>query len=205
MLSSVKSSAYQLGPGLWVRLGYRAFDAEGEAVMTDTVELECVFGYGLLLPELEARLEGLREGDQRSVWLSPEQAFGERDPEDVLEVDRADFPDDVAPGDCFEAEGEGGRRVLLQVLDVLEHAVMLDANHPLAGQRVRFEVEVRALRPATESELSAAEERLMAADAPAEPLIAPESLLRGPSRRYEKGPDGQGPRADTDSDGSDPD
>jgi FKBP-type peptidyl-prolyl cis-trans isomerase SlyD len=198
-------STYQLGPGLWARLGYRVFDAEGEAVMTDELELECVFGYGVLLPALEHKLEGLSEGEQRSVWLKPAEAFGERDPEEVIEVERSEFPEDVAAGDCFDAEGEGGRRVLLQVLDVSEEAVVLDGNHPLAGQRVRFDVEARAIRPASESELSAAEERLLAAEELGEPLIAPESLLRGRSRRYEMGPEGQGLRADTDSDGSDPD
>jgi FKBP-type peptidyl-prolyl cis-trans isomerase 2 len=174
-------------------------------VLSDTAPLECVFGYGALLPALEEKLAGLREGERRSVWLKPDEAFGPRDPEDVLEVDRADFPEDVAPGDAFEAEGEDGRRVLLQVLDVSEELVVLDGNHPLAGQRVCFEVEVLELRPASESELSAAEARLAAAEEPQEPLIPAESLLRGVSRRYEMGPDGQGPRADTDPDGSDPD
>ncbi len=49
----------------------------------------------------------------------------------------------MAAGDRFDAEGDDGRPVLLQVLEVTEDAVVLDTNHPLAGQRLRFEIEVQ--------------------------------------------------------------
>jgi FKBP-type peptidyl-prolyl cis-trans isomerase SlyD len=117
------------------------------------------------------------------VLLRPEQAFGLRNPEAQVEVDRADFPEDVAAGDCYEAEDEDGRPVLLQVLDVSEEGVVVDSNHPLAGQTLRFEVEAREVRPATEEELEQAELRILAEDPDPQPLITPESLLRGPSRR----------------------
>jgi FKBP-type peptidyl-prolyl cis-trans isomerase SlyD len=117
------------------------------------------------------------------VLLRPEQAFGLRNPEAQVEVDRADFPEDVAAGDCYEAEDEEGRPVLLQVLDVSDEGVLVDSNHPLAGQTLRFEVEAREVRPATEEELEQAEARLLTEEEEPEPLITPESLLRGPSRR----------------------
>ena len=93
------------------------------------------------------------------------------------------FTPDVAAGDCYEAEDEAGRPVLLQVLDVSDEAVLVDSNHPLAGQTLRFEVEALEVRPATDQELEAAEQRLVADQSQPEPLITPESLLRGPSRR----------------------
>jgi FKBP-type peptidyl-prolyl cis-trans isomerase SlyD len=179
----MSSSTYQLGPGMWARLGYQVFDAEGEQVETGDSELCCLIGYGVLFPALEDKLEGLSQGASRSVVLKPEQAFGLRNPEAQVEVDRSDFPDDVAAGDCYEAEDEEGRPVLLQVLDVSAEGVLVDSNHPLAGQSLRFEVEAREVRPATEAELSEAEARLVAQEAEPEPLITPESLLRGPSRR----------------------
>jgi FKBP-type peptidyl-prolyl cis-trans isomerase SlyD len=104
----------------------------------------------------------------------------------VVEVDRSDFPPDVAPGDRFDAEGDDGRPVLLQVLDVTEDAVVLDGNHPLAGQRVRFEIAAHEVRPASAEELLAAEELLEGApdggNSPLEALVPVERLLRGPSR-----------------------
>ena len=168
---------------MWARLGYQVFDEEDALVETNESELSVLVGYGVLFPELEEQLEGLAEGGTRTVHLKPEHAFGLRNPEAQVEVDRADFPDDVAAGDCYEAEDEEGRPVLLQVLDVTEEGVLVDSNHPLAGQTLRFEVEAREVRPATELELLAAEQRILAQQTAPEQLITPQSLLRGPSRR----------------------
>jgi FKBP-type peptidyl-prolyl cis-trans isomerase SlyD len=178
-----EQDTFQLGPGMWARLGYQVFDAEGELVETGDSELCCLIGYGVLFPALEERLEGLAQGASRTVMLRPEQAFGLRNPEAQVEVDRSDFPEDVAAGDCYEAEDEDGRPVLLQVLDVSDDAVLVDSNHPLAGQILRFEVEAREVRPATDPELEEAEQRLLTQEEEAQPLITPESLLRGPTRR----------------------
>ena len=178
--------SYQIGPGMFVVLRYRVFDEEGEALHDAPDALSLVIGYGGLLPAIEERLEGMREGDERNVELSPERAFGRRNPRAVVEVDKSDFPPDVAPGDRFDAEGEDGRPVLLQVLDVTEDTVVLDGNHPLAGQRVRFEIAVGEVRPASAEELLAAEKRLEGApdggNSPLEALVPVERLLRGPSR-----------------------
>jgi len=178
-----ESTSYQLSPGMWARLGYQVYDAEDALVETGESELCCLIGYGVLFPALEEKLEGLAQGAHRTVLLRPAQAFGERNPEAQVEVDRSDFPEDVAAGDCYEAEDEDGRPVLLQVLDVTAEGVLVDSNHPLAGQTLRFEVEAREVRPATDEELEEAEQRLLTQEEEPEPLITPESLLRGPSRR----------------------
>jgi FKBP-type peptidyl-prolyl cis-trans isomerase SlyD len=180
---SSEESRYQLSPGMWARLGYQVFDAEGEVVETGASELSCLIGYGVLFPALEEKLEGLTQGASRTVLLRPELTFGLRNPDAQVEVERSEFPGDVAAGDCYEAEDEDGRPVLLQVLDVTEEGVVVDSNHPLAGQILRFEVEAREVRPATEGELSEAEQRLLSQEHEPEALITPERLLRGPSRR----------------------
>lgn len=176
-------TAYQLGPGMWARLGYQVFDAEDEAVETGETELSCLIGFGVLFPALEEKLEGLAEGASRSVLLRPELTFGLRNPDAQVEVERSEFPADVAAGDCYEAEDEDGRPVLLQVLEVTDEGVLVDSNHPLAGQTLRFEVEAREVRPASEAELEQAEQRLLSQEEEPQTLITPESLLRGPSRR----------------------
>jgi FKBP-type peptidyl-prolyl cis-trans isomerase SlyD len=178
------SDGYQLGPGVWTRLKYRAFDAEGEALEPEAVETGCVFGYGALLPGLEAALAGKRAGARIAVELEPRDAFGRRDPARLVEVERDEFPPDVAPGDRFDAEQDDGTPIVLSVLEVAENCVVLDLNHPLAGQRVRFEVEVLEARPASADELALAEAALQGEpEGPEEPLIDPARLLRRGSRR----------------------
>ncbi len=186
---------FQVGPDTLVRIGYRVFDAEGELV--DESSLDAVFGYGELLPAVEQAIQGLHEGDERSLELEPQQAYGDRDPRAIIEVDRDDFPPDVAQGDRFEAESASGGVVLLHVLEVLEDAVVLDTNHPLAGQKVRIDLQIVGVRPATATELERAVQRLerhqSGDESPAEPgLVPPGRLLQGPSRRYESEPSGSG-------------
>lgn len=188
MSESKRPRAFQVGPGMWVRLKYRAFDEDDEPVEQLDQEVEYVHGYGALLPELETVLDAQSEGAKRTVRLGAKRAFGPRRNDRIVEFDRGEFPPEVAPGDHFDAEGEDGHVLVLRVLEVREDAVVVDLNHPLAGQDVRFELEVLGVRPATPEEISLAEATLQA-DGPADgTLISAERLLRGPSRGYEMGP-----------------
>jgi len=187
------SAEFQIGPEMWVRLRVSVFDAEGAPVEDEPSEIAFVFGYDSVLPALASALEGVPQGARKSVTLKAEDAFGKRDPKAVLEVLRDEFPEDVAEGDVFDADEEGGppgstSPVLLRVLEVTADSVILDRNHPLAGQKVRFDVEVLEVRPAETEEISAAEAALAGDSAPASPLIPADRLLRGGTRRYEKGP-----------------
>lgn len=189
------NQGFQVGPEMWVRLSVVIRDAEGEAVQEEPTETSFVFGFGATLPALEAGIEGLPAGAKKSLLIKPEDAFGERDPNAVLEVLRDEFPEDVAEGDVFDAQedesaGAPGAMVLLRVLEVTPETVILDRNHPLAGQKVRFDVEILDVRPAEEDEISAAEAAVLAQDAPSDTLIPVASLLRGGTRRYEKDPSG---------------
>jgi FKBP-type peptidyl-prolyl cis-trans isomerase SlyD len=190
-----KQSSFQVGPEMWVRLRVVIHDAEGAPVQDEPAEATFVFGFGAVLPALEEGVEGMPEGGKKSLTIKPVDAFGERDPKAVLEVLRDEFPEDVAEGDVFEADEDDGPEapggpVLLRVLEVTPEAVILDRNHPLAGQKVRFDVEVLEVRPADEAEISAAEAAVLAQGAPPETLIPAASLLRGGTRRYTKDPSG---------------
>ena len=168
---------------MWVRIGYRAFDEEGEAVEESANQIEYVHGLGALLPALEAAIDGQGQGAKREVVLPSREAFGPRRKEAVVEFDRVDFPPGVAPGDRFDADTADGGVLLLRVLEVADDVVVIDMNHPLAGQRVRFELEVLEVRPATVEESDAAEKRLMNPGEVSGPVIPVERLLRGPSQR----------------------
>jgi len=188
-------SGFQIGPEMWVELRVMIHDAEGAPVQAEASEVAFVFGYGALLPALEQALEGLPKGARKSVTLKPDEAFGKRDPKAVLEVLRDEFPEDVAEGDVFDAEEDEsseapGGMVLLRVLEVTPDSVILDRNHPLAGQKVRFDVEALEVRPAREDEISAAEAALEDPESPDPGLIPAARLLRGGTRRYEKDPSG---------------
>lgn len=117
-----------------------------------------VHGYGMLVPGLEKALLGLAVGDQRDVLVPPEEGFGERDEELVLEVDRSEMPrpEAVAVGDELVAEAPDGEEAVMRVVKVLADAVILDGNHPLAGETLRYSVVVRDVRPATAEEIAEA-------------------------------------------------
>ncbi|HEX7669045.1 MAG TPA: FKBP-type peptidyl-prolyl cis-trans isomerase [Polyangiaceae bacterium] len=166
-----------------VALSYVLFDAEGERVEESepSAPLELLIGYGDAAEALERGIQGLGVGESREVTLSPDEAFGERSPDSIIEVDRADLPEDIAPGDEFEADRENGEgAVLLKVIEVLGDMVVLDTNHPLAGQRVRLSLKIQAIRPASPEELERAAERLLREEEAADvgPLLPAERLLK---------------------------
>lgn len=119
-----------------------------------------VHGYGMIVPGLEAALSGMRAGEEKKVVLSPEEGFGDRDEELVLEVDRSELPRpaEVMPGDELVAESPDGEEVPLRVVEVKEDCVIVDANHPLAGVTLHYLVKVREVRAATEAEVAEAAE-----------------------------------------------
>jgi len=178
-------SAYQVGPETFLTLKYQVFDAEGEAASEPEI-VASLFGLGQLIPGVESALEGHSEGETVEVTLKPKDAFGERDPKSILEVDRGDFPDDVSPGDRFDVENEEGGLLVLHVLDVQDDLVVVDTNHPLADQEVKFSVEILEVRPASSEEISAFEAEMEeegGALNPGVPLVSAESLIRGATKR----------------------
>ena len=153
-----------MGPDTYVTLSYTLFDERGEVVdrATDAEPLSYVHGYAQILPGLERQLSGLRAGDKAEILVEPSEAFGEHDEAGVFEVDREDFPesDEVGPGDEFVAQSPDGEPLAMRVVKVLPEAFLVDTNHPLAGQRVRFEVEVANVRAADENEIARAQAEL---------------------------------------------
>lgn len=115
--------------------------------------LEYLHGHNNLIPGLEKELEGKNVGDSFKAVVKPEDAYGEIQKELVVEVDRAQFPDDVeiTVGMQFEAGGPDGSRIVT-VTDVKDNKITVDANHPLAGETLHFDVKVVSIREATEQE-----------------------------------------------------
>lgn len=146
----------------WVVLEYTLENEKGEVLDSSDAEdgepIEYVHGYGMLVPGLEAALDGLEVGATKNVTVSPEEGFGERDDELVLEIDRSDFPDPkkIEIDDEVVAESPDGDEVPMRVVEVKDETVVVDANHPLAGVTLRYSVKVKELRQATDEEIAEA-------------------------------------------------
>jgi len=171
-------------PGSKVQVDFTLADAEHASIQTDKSSFDVVVGFGQLLPQIEATLMGLRIGESRTLELKAHEAFGERDPGKIVEFDRDEFPEDVAAGDHFEAEQEGGSIIVLRVMEVLPDGVVIDLNHPLAGQSVFLTFTVREVRPATQLELDATSMQEKQTEvSKLDALLSPQSLLRGRNER----------------------
>jgi FKBP-type peptidyl-prolyl cis-trans isomerase SlyD len=117
--------------------------------------LAYLHGAGNIIPGLEAALEGKSSGEQMNVSIPPDRAYGQRDDRMVQPVPRTAFQgvQDLQPGMQFQANTPAGPRVIT-VVGVQDDQVMIDANHPLAGQTLNFDVTVRDVRDATPEELT---------------------------------------------------
>ncbi|MFI5298885.1 MAG: peptidylprolyl isomerase [Polyangiales bacterium] len=142
----------------YVVLDYALYDAEDDLIEAtdgdDGQPIGLVHGHGLMLPALEAAMIGMAAGESREVTLSPEEAYGPFDEEGERWVDREDFPKDVAVEDEFGAIDDDGEETTLRVVEVTEDAVLIDSNHPLAGETIRFDLMIRSVREATPEELA---------------------------------------------------
>lgn len=112
-------------------------------------------GYGNIVRGLETALEGASVGFASSVKVAPADGYGDYNPEAVFEVPRAQFPpnEDIQVGMHVQGEGEHGI-MTFKVVDVNAERIVLDANHPMAGKNLNFDIEVLAIRDATPQELS---------------------------------------------------
>jgi FKBP-type peptidyl-prolyl cis-trans isomerase 2 len=142
----------KIADGARVTVRYRLYDRAGELLETseEGEPMEYVQGSGEVAPGIEAALTGKEVGDRVQVTLPPEEAFGVFDAGLIVSVPRAEIPAGVplsvgeylpvqledAPADLAEEEVE------FRIVEVGEDEVVLDANHPLAGETVTFELEV---------------------------------------------------------------
>jgi FKBP-type peptidyl-prolyl cis-trans isomerase SlyD len=147
-------------PNAHVMARYVLRTRSGDVLASNTDDggelLEYVHGYGTLVTGLEAHLAGMAAGETKTIELEPFEAFGDRDEELVFTVDRDEIPQDTNAGDEIVIESDDGGQFEARVIELGKGQAVLDANHPLAGLHVVFEVEVVSIREATESEIRAA-------------------------------------------------
>ncbi|MDR1430177.1 MAG: peptidylprolyl isomerase [Spirochaetaceae bacterium] len=109
-------------------------------------------GYENIIPGLENALEGRADGDRFTVTVPAAEAYGERNENLVLAVPLDRFPVEVREGMRFEADTSGGSR-MVTVTRVSENEALVDANHPMAGLDLGFDITIRSVREALPSEM----------------------------------------------------
>ena len=106
--------------------------------------LEFTLGEGSTIPGFEGALIGMGPGESKTVMISPEQAYGERNEDAVQEFPRSMIPAglELEIGMRLNAQAPDGQPMILTVVAFNDEAVTLDANHPLASEELTFEVEL---------------------------------------------------------------
>lgn len=110
----------------------------------DREPLSFTLGEEKVIPGFEKAVEGMEPGDTKTEELSPQEAYGERREDMVMELERDQIPEDVDPqvGQQLQLRMQNGQTVPVVITDLGEESVTIDANHPLAGKKLIFEIEL---------------------------------------------------------------
>lgn len=131
--------------GRTVSIEYTLKLADGEVADTNVGGQPLTYqqGQGQLLPALEAELEGLGAGDTKEVELSAERGYGPVRDELFQAIPKEQIPEDArSVGAVLVAQAPGGQQTQVRVAEVKESEVVIDHNHPLAGQELHFDIKV---------------------------------------------------------------
>ena len=139
----------QANSGDTVRIHYTGTLTDGSTFDSSTGRdpLEFQLGSGQIIPGLDNAILGMSVGETDKVTIPAAEAYGPHNPDAVQTVPRTDIPAeiDLAPGLTLNAQRPDGQSMPVKVVEVTETQVTLDANHPLAGQDLTFDVELVAV------------------------------------------------------------
>jgi FKBP-type peptidyl-prolyl cis-trans isomerase SlyD len=140
-----------------VSFHYTLKNADGEPMESsrETEPMAYLHGSRNIIPGLEKALEGRESGDEFEVTVAPEEAYGEYNPDNIQRIPAKHFKDPrrLEPGQLVSIQTRNGPLQAV-VKKVGRFNIDVDANHPLAGQSLTFEVEITDVRDATEEEIS---------------------------------------------------
>ncbi len=106
--------------------------------------LEFEMGAGMVIPGFESGVADMAVGEKKTINIVAAEAYGEKRDEMVMEFERANLPEDLEPeiGMGLQMQGPQGQAIPVQITAVADETIMIDANHPLAGQNLTFELEL---------------------------------------------------------------
>ena len=135
-----------------VLIDYTVQTEDGRVVgkTEESEPISVTLGSAQIFPEVEAALDGMEVGGERSVTVSSDNAFGPRREEMVIDIPRAQLPADTTPepGMTLAAQQQDGSTVNLTITAVNDTAVTADGNHPLAGEDLHFALKLVEIKPA---------------------------------------------------------
>lgn len=143
---------------LVVSLDYALRLDDGEEIdRSDSQEpLQFLQGQGQIISGLEQALYGMQVNDEKDIVVSPTDGYGEYDPDNIEAMPRNAFPEDLALEEGMGLnlrDSETNEVIEVSVFKVRDDKVLLDFNHPLAGETLHFSVKIAGLRQATAEEL----------------------------------------------------
>lgn len=140
-----------------VTVHYTLTDDAGYVVdrSAEGTPLSYLHGHGNIIPGLEKELDGKETGHKSKLSIPASEAYGEKNPDLIFDAPREQFPPDMKfeVGTKVYADGPNGP-VTLTVVKLTEKGAVLDANHPLAGQTLKFDIELIDVRAASDEELN---------------------------------------------------
>ncbi len=109
--------------------------------------LEFQLGSGQVIPGFDKAVDGMAVGEEKSVTIDAADAYGDHNPQMVQEVPKTALPENLEPqeGMALQAQGQDGQPINLTVTEVGEETITVDANHPLAGKNLNFQIELVAI------------------------------------------------------------
>ncbi len=123
--------------------------------MEDAEPLFFMFGHGQMMPGLETRITEMNIGDSAVLEIPCAEAYGEHQPEAIQTVPKEHLAHlDLHEGLVLQGQGENGEPVMVMVKEINDDTVIMDHNHPMAGQDVSFSVTIKDIRDPSEDELS---------------------------------------------------
>jgi FKBP-type peptidyl-prolyl cis-trans isomerase SlyD len=154
----MNDTALSVADNLVVSLEYVLRLDDGEVVdQTDSREpVQFLQGAGEIISGLEQALVGMYVGDEKKVVIAPEEGYGEYDPENYVTMPRSAFPNDLEMREGTQlalSDSETDEVFEAYVAELKADEVILDLNHPLAGEKLHFSVKIAGLRQATADEL----------------------------------------------------
>jgi FKBP-type peptidyl-prolyl cis-trans isomerase SlyD len=146
----------QIGDQKVVTLHYTLTDSEGRVIdKSDDGSFAYLHGASNIIPGLEVALSGRAAGDEVTIKVAPEDAYGARDDAMLQQVPKTMFEDgsQIAVGSQFHAQGPNGEMLVVTVVEIADEHVLVDGNHPLAGVDLHFDVTIIDVREASAEEI----------------------------------------------------
>jgi peptidylprolyl isomerase len=113
--------------------------------------LSFTLGQGEIIPGFENAVQGMSQGDSKNVSIPPDEAYGQRQEDNMLQVNQSDIPEEINPekGMVLQVKTQDGQSRNVTVAEVTDETVTLDGNHPLAGENLNFEINLVEVQPAS--------------------------------------------------------